>query len=73
MALSAGEDGLGYAFTHNNESGELTVSYKATNHTAALTGCIVHPVNYLGLLCSKDGSFSCHDLAQVRNPIFIHY
>lgn len=67
LAISASEDCIGYSFVHNNETGELTVSYKYDGHTDALTGCLVHPINYLGIFGSRDGSFSCHDLAQVKN------
>jgi len=65
MGISSSEDGWGYGFIHNYDDGQVKEFYKYGNHKAGLTGCAVHPINYLGIFSSRDGSFSCHDLAQV--------
>jgi len=65
VGISASEDGIGYGFTYQNETGQVTEFYKYDGHKGALTGCAVHPISYLGIFASRDGSFSCHDLAEV--------
>ena len=65
VGISSSEDGIGYGFTYQNETGQVTEFYKYDGHKGALTACAVHPISYLGIFVSKDGSFSCHDLAEV--------
>jgi len=64
VGISASEDGIGYGFTYQNETGQVSEYYKYDGHKGALTGCAVHPISYLGIFASRDGSFSCHDLAE---------
>lgn len=66
LSILSCEDGAGSLLANDLETGELAVSYRINVHKDALVGCAVHPLSYVGLFCSKDGSFSFHDLAQVN-------
>ena len=39
--------------------------YEVNDHKEALVSCGVHPINVLGVVASRDGTFSFHDFNKV--------
>ena len=51
--------------TYNLETKEIKNPYVIDQHNGPITGCSIHPIGYLAACCSKDGTWSFHDLNEV--------
>jgi len=59
LFITTGKDSSANVYKY--QDGKVTRTYQY-NSGAAITGCAVHPLQYLILLCSNDGTFSFHDI-----------
>lgn len=69
--VSTSEDNLLKIFKLNEEKKELEEVYCFKEHTKAIVGASVHPIGYLLIAASKDGTFSFHDIKELKHLLTV--